>query len=73
MLELVRVAALATDNSVERKVRQEECGNRLLGVRLNSRSRSVELVDIDPTSGQAMKINLLTGSGRWSFISKKVS
>ncbi|KAL8833167.1 MAG: hypothetical protein Q9170_004448 [Blastenia crenularia] len=53
-LELVKVAALATDSTVEETVNQERWENRLVGVRLDGGPRSVELVDRGPPSGRVV-------------------
>lgn len=52
LLELVKVAPLATDSTVEEKVKEEGWKKRLLGVQLNSRSGTVQLVDRVTTSGR---------------------
>ncbi|KAI4141302.1 MAG: hypothetical protein L6R39_005412 [Caloplaca ligustica] len=53
VLELVNMAALATDSAVEDKVKQERWKHRLVGVRLCGRSRRVKLVHRDSPSGLA--------------------
>ncbi|KAL9596021.1 MAG: hypothetical protein Q9219_006072 [cf. Caloplaca sp. 3 TL-2023] len=44
-LNLIGTAALATDNTVEEKLEQEGWSKRLVGVRVNDRSKGVQLVD----------------------------
>ncbi|KAL8697513.1 MAG: hypothetical protein Q9224_002273 [Gallowayella concinna] len=52
-LELVNVAALSTDSAVEERVKQQRWKNRLVGLRLNKKSRKVKLVYRDSPSGLA--------------------
>ncbi|KAI4126852.1 MAG: hypothetical protein LQ338_003525 [Usnochroma carphineum] len=51
VLKLIKTAALATDKTVEDKMKQERWKNRLVGVRLCRHPESVELVYRDSPSG----------------------
>ncbi|KAL8716636.1 MAG: hypothetical protein Q9225_006047 [Loekoesia sp. 1 TL-2023] len=64
-LKLVQIAALATDSTVEEKVKQERWAKRLVGVRSTGRSRSVQLVDRDVPSGRAMMKNASPRKRKW--------